>query len=255
MGHVTGKNSIWRRSQACLAIFAVIFCSGAFPTMLSAEQFSSSEVRVIRPRFFSKSGRLETSAQMSVVMNQSFIYTYLATGILDFHFSESIAIEGAGAFGLTIDKDDKKNLDSNFKIKTEIIRTKYFAEGGLLYTPIYGKYQLSSGALIYLDLFVAAGGGMTGVEYLYDHCPKPSDVPSDVTVTAPPAAKTASYPTGFLGLGQRVFLDKNVSLRWDIRSHFFSYNKGDGACDPLTAETSSGSQTNVTMQLGAGYFL
>jgi outer membrane beta-barrel protein len=232
-------------------LLGVVTCS----SLVTAEQFSGDEVRVIRPKYFSKTGRLESSAQLSVVMNQSFIYTYLATGLLDYHFSETVAVEAAGGFGFSIDKDDKKTLDSNFKIKTQILRTQYFLEGGALYTPIYGKYQLASGKLVYLDLFVSAGGGMTGVEYLYDHCPKPSDVPDGVSVVTPPTAKTVSYPSGFLGLGQRIFLDRSVSLRWDIRGHFFGYNKADGACDPLTEDKSSSSQTNVTMQVGAGYFL
>jgi outer membrane beta-barrel protein len=210
---------------------------------------------VIRPTYFSKTGRLETSGQLSIVMNQSFIYTYLATGLLDYHFSETLAAEGALAFGFSTDKDDKKTLDSNYKIKTEILRTKYFGEAGVLYTPIYAKYPLSDGRLVHFEVFLSAGGGMTGVEYLYDHCPKQSDVHDGVTVATPPDAKTVSYPTGFLGVGQRVYVDKKVRLRWDIRSHFFGYNKRDGACDPSSAESATSSQTNITMQLGAGFFL
>jgi outer membrane beta-barrel protein len=255
MGLLTEKKVDSRCYQVCSAGLMVILGLVSFSSFGNAEQFSKSEVRVIRPKYFSKTGRLETSGQLSIVMNQSFIYTYLATGLLDYHFSETLAAEGALAFGFSTDKDDKKTLDSNYKIKTEILRTKYFGEAGVLYTPIYGKYQLSDGRLVYLDLFVSAGGGMTGVEYLFDHCPKQNDVPDGVTVATPPVAKTVSYATGFLGLGQRVFLDKNVSLRWDIRSHFFGYNKADGACDPTNAQSATSSQTNITMQLGAGYFL
>jgi hypothetical protein len=109
--------------------------------------------------------------------------------------------------------------------------------------------------LIYLDVFLSAGAGMTGVNYLYDHCPKPNEVPDSVTVPTPPSPRTVSYPTVYLGMGQRIFMDKKLSLRWDVRSHFFSYNKGDSACDPSTADKSTDVHTNVTMQLGAGYFL
>lgn len=235
--------------------FLVAFASSAMDSASGAEQFEKYEIRVIRPKYFAKTGRLETGAQLSVVMNQSFIYTYLATGLLDYHFSESLALEGALAYGFSIDKDDKRSLDSNFKIKTEILRTQYFMEGGLLYTPVYGKYQLANGRLIYLDMFFSAGAGMTGVNYLYDHCPKPSDAPEGVELVAPPSPKTASYPTFFAGLGQRVFMDKKLSLRWDVRGHFFSYNTVDGACDPSVAAKGTGQQTNITMQLGAGYFL
>lgn len=235
----------------CIAICTTMVASSVF----AAEQFDKYEIRVIRPKYFSKAGRLETGAQMSVVMNQSFIYTYLATGILDYHLNETFAVEGAGAYGFSIDKDDKKTLDSNFKIKTQILRTQYFMEGGLLYTPVYGKYQLASGRVIYLDTFFAAGAGMTGVSYLYDHCPKAEDAATGSGVTDPPAANSKSYPTFYAGGGQRIFLDKKTSLRWDVRAHLFSYNTRDGACDPVSDAGLGKTQTNITMQLGAGYFL
>ena len=224
-------------------------------TVSADEQFDKYEIRVIRPKYFTKTGRLETGAQLSVVMNQSFIYTYLATGLLDYHFSESLAAEGALAFGFSIDKDDKRSLDANFKIKTQILRTQYFSEGGLLYTPVYGKYQLASGRLIYLDVFFSGGVGMTGVNYLYDHCPKPGDASDTVEISEPPSPRTVSYPTFFAGIGQRIFMDKKLSLRWDVRGHFFSFNTADGSCSPDAAAGGSQLQTNITMQLGAGYFL
>lgn len=250
-----GKVSL--KHQILCATLAICCVSGPVASYAADDsQFDKYEIRVIRPKYFSKTGRLETGAQLSVVMNQSFIYTYLATGLLDYHFNEVIALEVAGAYGFSIDKDDKETLDSKFKIKTQILRTQYFLEGGLLYTPIYGKYQMASGRLIYLDTFLAAGGGMTGVNYLYDHCPKPGDGGSTVTtIVDPPPATTKSYPTFYFGGGQRIFLDKKTSLRWDVRAHYFSYNTVDGACDPTTATSQSKGQTNITMQLGAGYFL
>jgi outer membrane beta-barrel protein len=237
------------------ALFVLVVGFFESYSLADDSQFDKYEIRVIRPKYFSKTGRLETGAQLSVVMNQSFIYTYLATGILDYHFSESFAFEAAGAYGFSVDKDDKRVLDSDFKIKTQILRTQYFMEGGLLYTPVYGKYQMASGRLIYLDTFFAAGGGMTGVQYLYDHCPKSSDAPDGQTIVDPPPPTTKSYPTFFFGGGQRIFLDKKTSLRWDVRAHFFSYNTADGACDPTVAIKETKSQANITMQLGAGYFL
>ena len=249
----TKKTSFLQRCAASILLSMVMM--NAYPVFCADDaQFEKYEIRVIRPKFFTKSGRLETGAQLAVIMNQSFIYTYLVTGILDYHFSESIAIEAAGAYGFSIDKDDKKALKDNFKIQTQLIRTQYFLEGGMLYTPIYGKYQLASGRLIYMDTFVAVGGGMTGVNYLYDHCPKAADDPNH-NLQDPPAPRTVSYPTGYLGAGQRIFLDKKMSLRWDVRAHMFSYNTADGACDPSTAAKQAKGQTNMTVQLGAGYFL
>ncbi len=237
------------------AFLALIFLE----SLLHAEEdrFKKFEIRVIRPKFFQKKQRLELGTQFITVTNQTFIYTYLASGILDFHFNESLAIEATGAYGFSFDKQDKTVLKDNFKISTVILRTKYFFESALVYTPIYGKYQLSSGKLIYFDTFLTAGGGMTGVEYLYDHCKQPGDIPdASVPITTPPAPQTKTYPGGVLGIGQRFFLDKHRAIRWDLKDHIFSYSRVDGACDPTTAlDTGSGLQQNITIQIGMSYFL
>jgi len=231
----------------------LVYSSSAF----SASDFENFEIRVIRPKFFSKKGRVEAGAQMVMVTNQTFIYTYLASGIIDYHLTEQFALEVAGAYGFSFDKQDKTILKDNFKISTTILRPKYFLEGSLLYTPIYGKYQLSSGRLIYFDTFISAGGGLTGIEYLYDHCKKAEDVGSSTTtVSDPPAPKTQGYPTGVIGIGQRFFLNKQTALRWDIKDHAFLVNTADGGCtQDGTTEGSSELKNNVTVQFGFSYFM
>jgi outer membrane beta-barrel protein len=220
----------------------------------SSGEFENYEIRVIRPRYFTKTGRMELGGQMSIVMNQTFIYTYLATGILNYHFSEMWSLELGGAFGFSVPKEDMRLLDSEFDIQTQILRTQYIFSGGVLWTPIYGKYQLSTGRVLYFDTFLSAGAGMTGVEYIYDHCPDRERL-SDGSFTAErPAAQTKGYPTFAIGIGQRFFLSRSLALRWDVRDHFFSYNEADGACDPANAEGASNLHQNVTMQLGASHF-
>lgn len=216
-------------------------------------EFKDVEVRVVRPRFFDKRGRLEIGTQMSVVMNQSFIYTYLASGNLTFHINESFGIEGSGSYGLSVDKEDKEILQSDFDIITRVVRLKYDFTGSILYTPIYGKYQLSSGRLIYFDTFLSAGGGMAGVEYLYDQCEgKPLAVPA-------PTANTVMYPSAAGGIGQRYFLNQNTSLRWDVKVRWLSYDAVDGQCgrDALkeSGVTDEQNHFSVTMQVGVSYFL
>ena len=240
------------RTFVCGIVAAIVVTSGHLKAAEEG-QFEKSEIRVIRPKYFTKSGRLETGAQLTAIMNQPFIYTFLATGILDYHFTEAFAAEVQGAYGFSFDRDDKTALKKNFDITTQLLRTQYFLEGGLLYTPIYGKYQLSTGRLIYLDTFFELGGGITGVNYQYDQCPKASDDPTGRTAD-PPAPRTVSYPTISYGGGQRIFLDKKMSLRWDVRGHTFSYNTADGNCSASSGGASK-VNTNITMQIGAGYFL
>ncbi len=213
--------------------------------------FDNYEVRVIRPRFFSKARRAEFGGELSVVMNQTFIYTYLATGILNYHFTESLGIELDASYGFSLDKEDKTLLKSSFTISTQIQRTQYQFQGGLVWTPLYGKYQLASGRLIYFDTFLIGGGGMTGIDYQFDHC----QTSSSGTTATPPTAVTKSYIGGMVGIGQRFFIDKNLSLRFEVRDNFISVNERDGSCDPEFTADSTKMIQNVTMQVGASRFL
>ncbi len=227
-----------------------------FGGIATAAKFENYEIRVIRPRFFTKKGKFELGLTGSAVTNQTFIYTYLGSGALTYYFTEALGLELSGTYGFSVDKDDKRILDSDqFKIQTQILRTQHMMEAAVLYAPIYGKYQLSTGQLIYFDTFLAAGAGSTGVDYQYDHCPKPEDTPEGAVkpFAEPPTPTVVSYPTFIFGLGQRYFINKQDGLRWDVRIHNFNYNTADGAC-PDDSVDKVQLQTNVTLQMGMSRF-
>jgi len=223
----------------------------------STERFKDFEIRVIRPKYFSKRKRFELGVDAAVLSNQTFIYTYFLSLNGTFHLTETLSLEGTGAYGLSIDKADKTALaEAPSNIKAQIIRTSYFVDGSMLWTPIYGKYQLESGRLIYFDTFLIGGYGMSGAEYKFDHCISPSDViGSGAAGTAePPSPTTKTYPTLVAGLGQRYFINKNTSLKWSLRYHNFSYPLADGSCDPINPDVGTNSHQNVFIQLGASKF-
>ena len=225
----------------------------------TTERFKNTEIRVIRPRYFNKTQRFELGAAVTSVMNESFINTYLATGLATFHFNENWAIEGSGSFGFSIDNGDKRVLFDKFDIKTEIIRTQYQFEGSLQYTPLYGKWQFGSGRLIYFDTFVQAGAGITGVNWMFsDFCEDPK-LSLDPDMEIPPADTTKSYPTFVGGVGQRFFMDKSFSYRWDFKFHTFQYNTIDSECAPQTLLEEVGGGLSkmhsiITIQVGASKY-
>ena len=219
------------------------------------ERFKDTEIRVIRPRYFTKAKRFELGAGMNMVMNEAFIYTFLATGLATYHFTETWSIEAMGSFGFSFDKNDKRILFDEFDIRTEIIRTSYQAEAMIQYTPLYGKWQFGSGRLIYFDSFIEVGGGMTGVSWQYsDFCESP-DPELSPDAEPPPPDKIGSYPTVVGGLGQRYFVSKDLSYRWDFKYHTFFYNDIDSECAPETILEEGGvgidtSHSTITIQLG-----
>lgn len=212
-------------------------------------RFNKFEIRVIRPRFFSKTNSFEFGTQGIAVSNQTFIYSYLLSGILTYHFSEEIALELLAAGGNSIDKDDKLVLEKDFNIKTQIIRPVSIYTGSLLLTPIYGKFQLSSGRVIYIDTYFSLSAGMTGVDYNYDHCLRTGtgdEIKSNGVIT---------YPSIGAGVGQRIFIKKSVAMKWDIRNSVFSIRNKDGQCvDNPDVEDTYSAHFNLTLQFGISKF-
>lgn len=232
-------------------IIAIMFASSTS----YAEQFEDVEIRVIRPRFFNKAKRIELGVELTTIMNETFIYTFLATGLASYHFSESWAVEGSFSLGQNIEKEDKRVLFDDFEIKTQIFRTSYTTEAALQYTPIYGKWQLASGRLIYFDSYVEVGGGLTAINWQYsDFCEAP-----DADGEPLPTDTTKSYFTFMAGIGQRYFVSKNQAYKLDFRFHRFTYNPLDAECSPEQVQSSgtlaaSASHDNLTLRFGTSFF-
>ena len=223
--------------------------------ILAKERFENVEIRVIRPRYFTKRKKFEIGAQFSAIMNETFIYTFLGSGILSYHLTESIGAELSLSAATNIDKEDKRILFDEFKIKTNIFRTSSSIEAALLWTPIYGKWQLASGDLIYFDTFLSFGVGQTNIDWNYnDICTEP-DGPADPPL---PDNKVGRYLTILLGIGQRYFVSKKMAVRWDLRGHALQYEKSDPVCSDREAEAVSGQtafHNNITLQIGVSRFL
>ena len=67
-----------------LFILLFVVCSIISNDLVHAKQkerFKDTEIRVIRPSYFNKAKRFELGAGMNMVMNESFIYTFLLLGL------------------------------------------------------------------------------------------------------------------------------------------------------------------------------
>lgn len=198
--------------------------------------FNDVEVRVIRRKFFQKSVRFELGANLGVIMNNSFTYSILPTAKLGLHMTEWLELYGEGTAGFTINKSDCTELGSKFNIEPVVDEVGLLAGGGVALTPIYGKYQLDSGDVIYFDWFLNAGGGLASMTNRKQGC-KPL-APNETVIQPQPYSKV-----GFnFGTGQRYFLNQTTSVNWGLRLYFIPGFLG-------------GMNQSVTLSAGAGYYL
>ena len=213
-------------------VFVALFLPPLEDQATAESKFSNYEIRVIRPRFFSKVEKIETGVGLMTLTNQSFVYSLLGYANLNWHFSESFAIELHAAYGNSFDKKDKSLLDDSFRISTSLLRTETLTNAKLLFTPAYGKMNLPDGEMLYFDTYLSLGVGQTGVRYTYDHCEIPENYPENVRsrIPARPRERLLQYPTASLGLAQRLFLSKDSSAKVGVDIQGFSYNQADGSC-------------------------
>ena len=226
------------KKVTALCVFLGLFLS---PLSIRAaeEQFQDTEIRVIKNKSFQKRLRFELGLDMGAVVNQSFFYTYLAAAHLGFHITESWAIAAEGGVGITRNKADCDNLGKTFKIEPISAPLDHYAGASLAYTPIYGKYQMSSGDVLYFDTFISAGGGIAGIMH------------QDFSCAAVPEGKENTksiYSTTQVNfaVGQRLSMTKNLALLWQVKLLYA----------PTSAEhTLFEESPNVALSLGVGYFL
>lgn len=160
-------------------------------------QGEEGEIGVVQNRTYSKVGKFEFGIMGGVQMNDPFISTQSLGVDLGFHLSEFIAIrllalkyfsKGSAALS-TFEKELEATTNTNF------LKNYYGAEvAGSLF---YGKLSVLGAMIIYYDLYLTAGGGITVTE-------------------------NGNLFTPSLGIGQRFYLNQYLSLKFDYK---FSYYK------------------------------
>ncbi|MEK6705956.1 MAG: outer membrane beta-barrel domain-containing protein [Bdellovibrionota bacterium] len=154
---------------------------------------NETELGVVQNRLYSKESKLEIGSLVGVLSTDPFLSVKCLGIKAGFHFSEYFAanilawknfVEPSSAlltFQETVGATTNNNPQRSF-IGTELAASL-----------IYGKLSLIGKAIIYYDLHLSAGGGVTATE-------------------------SGNYFTPLIGIGQQIFLSQSVSLRVDYRA-------------------------------------
>lgn len=223
------------------------------------DRFKDFEIRVIRPKYFTKTSEIEVGIQLGAIVNDSFLYTFQSNANLTYHFNEGLGLELAGAYGISLDRVEKGVLEEGFSIRPSLNRPQHFAGGALVWTPIYGKFQISGNRLAYFDFFGLAGGGVTGILYKRLDCATGENESQTKTSAAAPAqqaAKVKNYPTYQVGGGQKIYINKKVALRWDMVLQGYFTRSSDNICERTAGQGKSKleNKQNAIIKLGFSRF-
>lgn len=231
-----------------------------------SSRFDDFEIRVIRPKYFTKRSKFELGLQLGAIVNDPFLYTFQAHGNLTYHFNEGLGLELSGSYGITTDRSEKRVLTDNFNIRPSLYRPQHFGGAALIWTPLYGKFQVLNTRLVYFEFFGLGGLGATGIFFNWSDCPE-SDRKAwakkpENNKQPSPTSSSSNFVSFHAGGGQKIFLNKKISLRWDVlymgyrtTNTFCKTGKNSPNIINIPAfDRSESHKGNVVMKLGLSRF-
>lgn len=160
-----------------------------------------SELRVVRNRTYTKSGKVEVGGFLGITNTNPFLNVKNLGLSLGYNFTEYLGVEvdywhysvSASSAAITFENETTAEGTPHVADSND---PKDFIGAELLYSPIYGKLSLFGSTIIYYDLHLLGGAGETSTE-------------------------AGTYFTPIVGIGQQIWLTKQLSLRLDFRETYY----------------------------------
>lgn len=151
-----------------------------------------SELGVVQNRAYSKEHRFELGVLQGIISSDPFLSVRHTGGSIGFHFSEYFSAHLFGWKDHVTSSSALKTFEELLQATTNNNPPRFFLGGECSASVLYGKLSLMGWAIIYYDLHLLGGGGVT-------------------------ATDSGNYLTPSVGVGQQIYLAKWLSLRVDYR--------------------------------------
>jgi len=180
----------------------------------------------VQNRFFLKQERYEFSPILGFVPNDPMVNRFTIGMLIAYHFSESIAVEGAFIYSPDLGIADVKGLtktlvqiaeqgSASVDFQQPIDKMELGATFAARWSPIYGKISLIGEGVLNFDVYGVAGLGMLSTN-LYNAT---YDAETGVALSQP---KWVPRVPVNLGLGINFFLNQQTTLKIDMRSYLYT---------------------------------
>lgn len=162
-----------------------------------------ADFSVVQNRTYSKAGRFALTGQYGYLVNDPWNDGSIASGSLGYYFSERLGIE---AQYQSIDSVDNKAL-KNLKAQSGVAnhgKISGYQGVSLNWVPFYAKMSVLNSSIMYFDMAISPGIGITKYDQQRD---------------SGNTAKTA--PTVSLTVTQSFFFSKYAAVRVDFQNRWF----------------------------------
>ena len=201
-----------------------------------------TEFNVVQNRLYTKAHKFSVTLQGGT--NLSDVYTNNFNYGLDvnYYFSERSGVEMSFWMTSATDASFVQSFGQEFNLIPDHNMPQGYVGFNYNWIPIYAKLSLLEKKILYFDMSLSPGIGMTFL--------KADTFASPPTFVAPSATSQGDL-TIAVDLAQQVFLDEHWALRLDLKNHFYqatTYSASSGA--------SEGSKFiyNAIVMFGVTYF-
>lgn len=163
-------------------------------------------IKAVSRKTFLKTGRFELTPSAMMTVNDPFYRTIALGGRVAWHVNEAFALEVGGAYVPPFFIQELEPVDLVREELTLINADNDvvgLADVGVTFSPLYGKVALLGDSIIHFDGFISSGVGVT------------FDDGADLF-----------HPTMNIGVGGRIFLNRWLVIRADVRDYVYPQDKG-----------------------------
>jgi outer membrane beta-barrel protein len=199
-----------------------------------------SQLGVVQNRLYSKAGKFQLGLSTGVSFSDPFLTMRPIGGSVGYFFNETwglnlVAWKTQTSGSSALAALQAGGLDANTVLPT------YYAGAEGVASILYGKLSFVGAKILYYDMYLTGGLGLTGVRYDIPNPVVPVDSPSEITYS--------------LGLGQRFYVDQRFSVRLDYRFMYYEETIRMKIVTPRAGEVLN-NRSNFThsIQLGLDFF-
>lgn len=179
-------------------------------------------IKAVSRKVFVKEGRFELAPFTGFSTNDAFFRRWTLGSRASYHLQDSFSLDVGGAWNVISEKLDSVRVVGEALSAIPDQATLYgYADAGVTFAPVYGKVSLLSESVIHFDGFVSGG---LGAVFTSD--------------------QDGIQPTMQLGVGTRIFLNRWVVLRADLRDYIY----------PQERSGFSTLQNLLMLTLGVGFY-
>jgi outer membrane beta-barrel protein len=241
-------------TRAGLALLLAALLPGAAGATSKGDAFEG-KIKPISGQLYTRAGRFEVTPTFDLSFNDAFTKKYMGGVKVGYHFTEVLSVGASFSMGTTAATGSAVVCPANQGCqpagKAQLWQVpgaiKMLAGAEVAWAPVYGKLNLAAEQVLHFDLSLLAGPDFIS----HDQVLARDAAAAMALVGGTPSA--TSTIGGHVGLGVRVYLNRFMALRFDVKDYVYAVkvpNWIEGAANQPRTDV----QNQLFFEFGLSFF-